>query len=50
MAIGLYHRHFPDFEKVLQQKNGSLPETILFFQNLAKDKKDLMAALRELTH
>jgi len=49
LAIGLYHRYFPAFEKLLQQKNGSLAETILYFRTLAKEKKDLIAALTELT-
>jgi predicted aminopeptidase len=49
LAIGLYHRHFPAFEKVLQQKNNSLPETIRFFQTLAGEKKNLIAVLGELT-
>lgn len=49
LAVGLYHRHFPAFEKVLQQKNGSLAETILFFRTLAKEKKDLIVALTEWT-
>ncbi|RPI79523.1 MAG: hypothetical protein EHM45_02555 [Desulfobacteraceae bacterium] len=47
LAIGLYHRHYPAFEKVLQQKNGSLAETILYFRTLANDKKDLLQALDE---
>ena len=47
LAIGLYHRHFALFEAALKQNNNSLRETILFFQGLAKEEKDVLDALKK---
>ncbi len=46
LAIGLYHRHFALFEAALKQHNNSLRETILFFQGLANEEKDVLEALK----
>ncbi|MBN2034255.1 MAG: aminopeptidase [Deltaproteobacteria bacterium] len=44
MAFGLYHRYFPLFEALLDRHGGSIPEMLLFFRNLSKEKSDLLAA------
>jgi predicted aminopeptidase len=47
LAIGLYHRHSALFLAALKQNNHSLRETILFFQRLAKEEKDILEALKK---
>ena len=44
MALGLYHRHYPLFEAVLERHGGSIREMLLFFQDLSRKEGDLLAA------
>jgi predicted aminopeptidase len=39
MAIGLYHRNFLLFDALLQEKNNSVKETVVFLRELPKNEK-----------
>lgn len=39
MAIGLYHRNFALFDALLKEKNNSVKETIIYFQEFAKKEE-----------
>jgi predicted aminopeptidase len=47
MSVGLYHRHYALFEAVLAHKGNSLKQFLLFFQELSKDKGNLIDKTRE---
>jgi predicted aminopeptidase len=47
MSVGLYHRHYGLFETVLARKGNSLKELLLFFQELSRDKGNLIDRTRE---
>lgn len=47
MSVGLYHRHFHLFEAVLKGKRNSIRETIIFFQDLAKEKGEILEKLED---
>jgi predicted aminopeptidase len=47
MSVGLYHRHYALFERVLALKGNSIKEFLLFFQNLSEDKGNLIDKTRE---
>ena len=44
MAFGLYHRHYPLFEAVLERHEGCIRETLFFFKDLSRKEGDLLAA------
>jgi predicted aminopeptidase len=44
MAFGLYHRHFPLFEAVLERHHKSIPEMLRFFRDLSRKEGDLLVA------
>jgi len=46
MSVGLYHRHFPLFEALLDRKGGSIKEMIEFLKVLAKDDGDMLDKIR----
>ena len=50
LAFGLYHRHYPLFEAVLERQEGCIRETIRFFQDLSETEGDLLAAARRRLH
>jgi len=46
MSVALYHRHYGLFETVLERQN-SIPELLLFFQELSEEKGNLIDRTRE---
>jgi predicted aminopeptidase len=42
MSIGLYHRNFHLFEAVLKKKDGSIRDTLSFFEEMAGEGGDLL--------
>lgn len=49
ISLGLYHRHFHLFDAVLKERGGSIRETLLFFQDLAREEGDLLKRARKRT-
>ena len=47
MAIGLYHRHFNLFETVLKKKDGSIRETLSFFEEMSGKQVDMLKETRD---
>ena len=50
LAIGLYHRHFGLFEKVLNEEGNSIPQTLAYFQRLSQEEGDLLQSMRKRIH
>jgi predicted aminopeptidase len=46
MSIGLYHRNFALFDAILKEMNNSVKKTILFIQELSKEEKRMLEALK----
>jgi len=47
MSVGLYHRHYGLFEKVLAQKGNSLKDLLVLFRDLSERAGNLMDRTRE---
>lgn len=47
MSVGLYHRHYSLFERVLARKGNSIKDFVAFFQNLSEEKGNLIDRTRE---
>ncbi len=50
LATGLYHRHFRLFEQVLKEEDNSIPQTISYFQDLYREKGDLIKMMQRRIH
>jgi len=46
MSVGLYHRHYGLFEKVLAQKGNSLKDLLVFFRDLSEEEGNLIDRTR----
>jgi predicted aminopeptidase len=47
MTIGLYHRHFNLFKRILEYNDSSIPNTISLLETIAKDQEDPISKMRE---
>ena len=47
MSVGLYHENFLLFESVLEKNGNSIKETLIFFQDLAREEGVIMKRTRE---
>ncbi|MFH1487330.1 MAG: aminopeptidase [Pseudomonadota bacterium] len=46
MSVGIYHRHYALFESVFEQKGRSLKAMIRFFEERAKEGKDMIEMIK----
>jgi predicted aminopeptidase len=49
LSLGLYHRHFPLFEALLNQRSRSITEMLAYLKDLAQTEEDMMKKIGQNT-